>query len=83
MARSLTKRTRIWPLLEKKLLEENLDSSEVDPLARSSSLEGPSVPRGLPVGAVVQRPSFPPGALAVVPTPSTSPSVLVVSSNHE
>ena len=50
-----------------KMFEENLGSSEVDPLVRASSLEGPSVPRGLPVGAGVQRPSAPPGALAGVP----------------
>ena len=65
------------------MLEKNLGSSEADPLARAFSLDGPSVPRGLPVGVGAQRSSAPPGAPAVVPSPSTSPSVLVVSSNLE
>ena len=68
----------------KKLLEEKVGSFEVDPLARASSLGGSSLPRGFLSNVEVQQPSALPGALAgIIAPPSTSPSVLIVSSNLE
>ena len=52
-------------------------------MTRTLSLDGPSLLRGFLIGVGVQRPSISPSTLAEVSPPSTSPSVLAVSSNFE